>query len=86
MLQEGGDTGPTFGAEDLFGHFFGGGGGGPFGSFFGGFGGGGMRGGRRGPRRGENTVHRLKYVTCVFYKFLFFFSVYVFHSSFFSFF
>lgn len=59
-LQEGGDTGPTFGAEDLFGHFFGGGGGGPFGSFFGGFGGGGMRGGRRGPRRGENTVHRLK--------------------------
>lgn len=53
-VQEG-DTGP--GAEDLFSHFFGGGG--PFGSLFGGFGGG-MRGPRRGPKKGENTIHRLK--------------------------
>ncbi|XP_071539874.1 dnaJ homolog subfamily A member 2-like [Panulirus ornatus] len=57
-LQEGGESGFA-GAEDLFGHFFGGGG--PFGGLFGGFGGGGFRHGqRRGPRRGENTVHRLK--------------------------
>ncbi|XP_045135729.1 dnaJ homolog subfamily A member 2-like [Portunus trituberculatus] len=55
-LQEG-DTGP--GADDIFSHFFGGGG--PFGGLFGGFGGGGLRHGpRRGPKKGENTVHRLK--------------------------
>ncbi|XP_042236166.1 dnaJ homolog subfamily A member 2-like [Homarus americanus] len=56
-LQEGDNN--FAGAEDLFGHFFGGGG--PFGGLFGGFGGGGLRHAqRRGPRRGENTVHRLK--------------------------
>ena len=56
-LQEG-DTGP--GADDIFSHFFGGGG--PFGGLLGGFGSGGMRQWppRRGPKKGENTVHRLK--------------------------
>ncbi|KAK3858540.1 hypothetical protein Pcinc_035278 [Petrolisthes cinctipes] len=53
-VQEG-DSGP--GAEDIFSHFFGGGG--PFGGLFGGFGGA-RHGPRRGPRRGENTIHRLK--------------------------
>ncbi|KAK7084491.1 DnaJ subfamily A member 2 [Halocaridina rubra] len=58
-LQEGGDSSSGFGPEDIFSHFFGGGGG-PFGGLFGGFGGGGMRGGRRGPRKGDNAIHRLK--------------------------
>ncbi|KAG0725455.1 DnaJ subfamily A member 2 [Chionoecetes opilio] len=57
-LQEGDTGGP--GTDDIFSHFFGGGG--PFGGLFGGFGGGGMsrHGPRRGPKKGENTVHRLK--------------------------
>ncbi|KAK8747223.1 hypothetical protein OTU49_016691 [Cherax quadricarinatus] len=55
-LQEGDNN--FAGAEDLFGHFFGGGG--PFGGLFGGFGGGFRNAQRRGPRRGENTIHKLK--------------------------
>lgn len=56
-LQQGGAGGAGFsGAEDLFSHFFGGGGGGGFGGGFGGMFGGGMR--DQGPKKSRPIKHQ----------------------------